>query len=115
MSALIEAVGGTPGCFCSKRFTQVCSEVADCAITSPTSGNTVTGLVTTHYFPLASCRQWSLYGLDTWNKFSADKKAELTAAFKKSKENSGILHVTILVMQIAATPAANAKTSRNLI
>ncbi len=87
MSALIEAVGGTPVALSFKEvYPGLQRGVADCAITSPTSGNTGNWPeVTTHYFPLGI--SWSVNGhfmnLDTWNKFSADKKAELTAAFKE--------------------------------
>ena len=86
MSALIEAVGGTPVALSFKEvYPALQRGVADCAITSPTSGNTGNWPeVTTHYFPLGI--SWSVNGhfmnLDTWNKFSADKKATLTAAFK---------------------------------
>ncbi|MGA0315863.1 MAG: TRAP transporter substrate-binding protein [Alphaproteobacteria bacterium] len=86
MSALIKAVGGTPVALSFKEvYPGLQRGVADCAITSPTSGNTGNWPeVTTHYFPLGI--SWSVNGhfmnMDTWNKFSADKQAKLTAAFK---------------------------------
>ena len=101
MSALVEYLGGTP---VTLQFAEVYPAlqrgIADCAITSPTSGNTGKWPeVTTHFFPLGI--SWSVNGhfmnLDTWNAFSDEEKAKLTTAFDSferqfwelARENNG--------------------------
>ncbi|MEM9782548.1 MAG: TRAP transporter substrate-binding protein [Pseudomonadota bacterium] len=85
MSALLEAVGATPVTLSFKEvYPSLQRGVVDCAITSPTSGNTGNWPeVTTHFLPLGI--SWSVNGhfmnLDTWNGFSDEEKAKLEAEF----------------------------------
>ena len=85
MSSLLEAVGATPVTLSFKEvYPSLQRGVVDCAITSPTSGNTGNWPeVTTHFLPLGI--SWSVNGhfmnLDTWNKFSDAEKAKLEAEF----------------------------------
>ena len=87
MSALVQAVGGTPVALSFKEvYTGLQRGIADCAITSPTSGNTGNWPeVTTHYFPLGI--SWSInahfMNLDTWKKFSSAQQTKLTDAFRE--------------------------------
>ncbi|MEE4119036.1 MAG: TRAP transporter substrate-binding protein [Paracoccaceae bacterium] len=85
MSTLLEALGATP---VTMSFAEVYPAlqrgVVDCAITSPTSGNTGNWPeVTTHFLPLGI--SWSVnahfINLDTWNAFSDEEKATLEAEF----------------------------------
>jgi TRAP-type C4-dicarboxylate transport system substrate-binding protein len=86
MSALVQAVGGTPVALSFKEvYPGLQRGIADCAITSPTSGNTGNWPeVTTHYFPLGI--SWSVnahfMNLDTWNKLSGDQQKKLKSAFR---------------------------------
>jgi TRAP-type C4-dicarboxylate transport system substrate-binding protein len=85
MSTLLEAVGATPVTMSFKEvYPALQRGVVDCAITSPTSGNTGNWPeVTTHFLPLGI--SWSVNGhfmnLDTWNSFSAEEQAALEAEF----------------------------------
>ena len=87
MSALVQAVGGTPVALSFKEvYPGLQRGIADCAITSPTSGNTGNWPeVTTHYFPLGI--SWSVnahfMNVDSWNKLSADQQDKLAAAFRE--------------------------------
>ena len=89
MSALVQAVGGTPVALSFKEvYPGLQRGIADCAITSPTSGNTGNWPeVTTHYFPLGI--SWSVnahfMNVDTWNKLSADQQDKLAAAFRRGR------------------------------
>lgn len=85
MSTLLEALGATP---VTMSFAEVYPAlqrgVVDCAITSPTSGNTGNWPeVTTHFLPLGI--SWSVnahfINLDTWNAFSDEERAALEAEF----------------------------------
>jgi TRAP-type C4-dicarboxylate transport system substrate-binding protein len=85
MSTLLEAIGATP---VTMSFAEVYPAlqrgVVDCAITSPTSGNTGNWPeVTTHFLPLGI--SWSVNGhfmnLDKWNSFSDEEKVLLEAEF----------------------------------
>lgn len=101
MSTLLEAVGATPVTMSFKEvYPALQRGVVDCAITSPTSGNTGNWPeVTTHFMPLGI--SWSINGhfmnLDKWNSFSAEEQAKLEtefAAFEQSfwdlaAENNG--------------------------
>lgn len=101
MSALVKYLGATPVTLQFKEvYPALQRGVADCAITSPTSGNTGKWPeVTTHFLPLGI--SWSVNGhfmnLDKWNALSADQKSKLTAAFKDfekgfwnlAKQNNG--------------------------
>ncbi|MCV3273457.1 TRAP transporter substrate-binding protein [Roseobacter sinensis] len=85
MSTLIEALGASPVTMSFKEvYPALQRGVVDCAITSPTSGNTGNWPeVTTHFLPLGI--SWSVnahfINLDTWNSFSDDQKATLEAEF----------------------------------
>ena len=90
MSALIEAVGGIPVALSFKEvYPGLQRGIADCAITSPTSGNTGNWPeITTHYFPLGI--SWSVnahfMNMDSWNKLSADQQQKLAAAFREVEQ-----------------------------
>lgn len=90
MSAMIKTVGGTPVALSFKEvYPALQRGVADCAITSPTSGNTGNWPeVTTHYFPLGI--SWSVnthaMNLDKWKKLSSKEQAALTKAFQGLEE-----------------------------
>lgn len=85
MSSLLEAVGATPVTLSFKEvYPSLQRGVVDCAITSPTSGNTGNWPeVTTHFLPLGI--SWSVNGhfmnLDKWNSFSSEEQAKLEAEF----------------------------------
>jgi TRAP-type C4-dicarboxylate transport system substrate-binding protein len=85
MSTLIEALGGTPVTMSFKEvYPALQRGVVDCAITSPTSGNTGNWPeVTTHFLPLGI--SWSVnahfINLDKWNSFSDEEKAKLETEF----------------------------------
>ncbi|MEO9651379.1 MAG: TRAP transporter substrate-binding protein [Roseobacter sp.] len=101
MSTLIEALGGTPVTMSFKEvYPALQRGVVDCAITSPTSGNTGNWPeVTTHFLPLGI--SWSVnahfINLDKWNSFSDAEKAALEVEFAGfedafwalAKENNG--------------------------
>jgi TRAP-type C4-dicarboxylate transport system substrate-binding protein len=85
MSALVQHLGATP---VTLQFAEVYPAlqrgVAECAITSPTSGNTGNWPeVTDTLFMLGI--SWSvqthLINLDTWNRMSPEAQAAMTAAF----------------------------------
>lgn len=85
MSTLIEALGATPVTMSFKEvYPALQRGVVDCAITSPTSGNTGNWPeVTTHFLPLGI--SWSVnahfINLDKWNSFSDAEKASLETEF----------------------------------
>ena len=91
MSALIEAVGGIPVALSFKEvYPGLQRGIADCAITSPTSGNTGNWPeVTAYYFPLGI--SWSInahfMNMDTWKKFSPDQQKKLTATFREFEDD----------------------------
>lgn len=85
MSTLLEALGATPVTMSFKEvYPALQRGVVDCAITSPTSGNTGNWPeVTTHFLPLGI--SWSVnahfINLDTWNGFTDAERAALEAEF----------------------------------
>lgn len=85
MSTLLEAIGATPVTMSFKEvYPALQRGVVDCAITSPTSGNTGNWPeVTTHFLPLGI--SWSVnahfINLDKWNGFTIEEKAKLEAEF----------------------------------
>lgn len=85
MSTLLESLGATPVTMSFKEvYPALQRGVVDCAITSPTSGNTGNWPeVTTHFLPLGI--SWSVNGhfmnLDKWNSFSEAEQSTLTKAF----------------------------------
>ena len=90
MSTLLEALGATPVTLSFKEvYPALQRGVVDCAITSPTSGNTGNWPeVTTHFLPLGI--SWSVNGhfmnLDKWNSFSADEQAKLQTGFQSFEQ-----------------------------
>ena len=85
MSTLIEALGGSPVTMSFKEvYPALQRGVVDCAITSPTSGNTGNWPeVTTHFVNLGI--SWSVnahfINLDKWNSFSDEERAKLETEF----------------------------------
>lgn len=90
MSTLLEALGATPVTMSFKEvYPALQRGVVDCAITSPTSGNTGNWPeVTTHFLPLGI--SWSVnahfMNLDKWNSFSADEQATLQTSFSSFEQ-----------------------------
>lgn len=90
MAALVQHFGGTP---ITLQFSEVYPAlqrgVANCGVTSPTSGNTGKwGEVTTHFLPLAvsGSVQGHFMNLDYWKKFSAESQQKLLAEFKRMED-----------------------------
>ncbi|MFM7346220.1 MAG: hypothetical protein ACKO1J_12735, partial [Tagaea sp.] len=90
MAALIQHLGGTP---ITLQFSEVYPAlqrgVADCGVTSPTSGNTGKWPeVTTHFLPLSvsGSVQGHFMNLDHWRRYSPAMQARLTAEFKKMED-----------------------------
>jgi TRAP-type C4-dicarboxylate transport system substrate-binding protein len=91
MSALLQKVGATP---VTMQFAEVYPAlqrgVADCGITSPTSGNTGNWPEVTNYL-LTLGLNWSVNGhfmnLDSWNRLSPEAQEKLAAAFKSLEEH----------------------------
>lgn len=90
MSALVESFGATP---VTLQFAEVYPAlqrgVAECAITSPTSGNTGNWPEVTESLYMLSI-SWSvqthLMNLDTWNGLSEEAQNKLTAAFAELED-----------------------------
>lgn len=91
MSTLLEALGATPVTMSFKEvYPALQRGVVDCAITSPTSGNTGNWPeVTTHFLPLGI--SWSVNGhfmnLDKWNSFTADEQTILEKSFASFEQS----------------------------
>jgi TRAP-type C4-dicarboxylate transport system substrate-binding protein len=90
MAALIQSFGATP---VSLQFSEVYPAlqrgVANCGVTSPTSGNSGKWPeVTTHFLPLSvsGSVQGHFVNLEYWNKFTPAQQATLTAQFKKMED-----------------------------
>lgn len=90
MAALIQSFGATP---VTMQFSEVYPSlqrgVADCGVTSPTSGNSGKWPeVTTHFLPLSvsGSVQGHFMNLDYWNKFSPAAQKSLLAQFKKMED-----------------------------
>jgi len=90
MAALIQYLGGTPITLqFSEVYTSLQRGVADCGVTSPTSGNTGKWPeVTTHFMPLSvsGSVQGHFMNLNYWKKFSPEQQQRLTAAFKQMED-----------------------------
>lgn len=90
MAALVQHVGGTPVTLqFSEVYTSLQRGVADCAVTSPTSGNAGKWPeVTTHFYPLglSGSVQGHFVNLEYWNKFNPDQQKKLLAAFKRMED-----------------------------
>jgi TRAP-type C4-dicarboxylate transport system substrate-binding protein len=99
MAALVQNAGGTPVTLqFSEVYTSLQRGVADCAVTSPTSGNTGKWPeVTTHFYPLAlsGSVQGHFMNLNYWKKFSPEQQQKLTAAFKKMEDQMWTLAETV--------------------
>ncbi|MDH3688828.1 MAG: TRAP transporter substrate-binding protein [Gammaproteobacteria bacterium] len=90
MAALIKHLGGTP---ITLQFSEVYPAlqrgVADCAVTSPASGNAGNWPeVTTHFFPLSvsGSVQGHFMNFNYWNKFTPESQQKLLAEFKKLED-----------------------------
>jgi TRAP-type C4-dicarboxylate transport system substrate-binding protein len=90
MAALIQTLGGTP---VTLQFSEVYPAlqrgVADCGVTSPTSGNAGKwGEVTTHFMPLSvsGSVQGHFMNLDYWNRFSPEAQQRITAGFRQMED-----------------------------
>jgi TRAP-type C4-dicarboxylate transport system substrate-binding protein len=99
MAALVQNAGGTPVTLqFSEVYTSLQRGVADCAVTSPTSGNTGKWPeVTTHFYPLAlsGSVQGHFMNLNYWKKFSPEQQQKLTAAFRKMEDQMWALAETV--------------------
>jgi len=98
MSALIEHLGASP---VTLQFSEVYPAlqrgVANCGVTSPTSGNSGKWPeVTTHFLPLSvsGSVQGHFMNLDYWNQFSPEMQAELTERFQAMEDDFWELAVT---------------------
>lgn len=90
MAALIQSFGATP---VTMQFSEVYPSlqrgVADCGVTSPTSGNSGKWPeVTTHFLPLSvsGSVQGHFMNLDYWKRFSPEAQKSLVAQFKKMED-----------------------------
>ena len=99
MAALVQHVGGTPVTLqFSEVYTSLQRGVADCAVTSPTSGNTGKWPeVTTHFYPLAvsGSVQGHFMNLAYWKKYTPEAQAKLAADFKKMEDQMWALADTV--------------------
>jgi TRAP-type C4-dicarboxylate transport system substrate-binding protein len=87
MSELVNYLGGTaitmPG---SEVYTALQRGVVECAITSPTSGNTSKWPeLTTHFFPLglAGSVQGHFMNLDAWKRLAPEQQVRMQAEFAR--------------------------------
>ena len=90
MAALVQHLGATP---ITLQFSEVYPAlqrgVANCGVTSPTSGNSGKWPEVTSYFlPLSvsGSVQGHFMNLDYWKKFSPDAQAKLMAGFRKMED-----------------------------
>jgi len=90
MAALIQTLGATP---ITLQFSEVYPAlqrgVADCGVTSPTSGNAGKWPeVTTHFLPLSvsGSVQGHFMNLDYWNKFSPESQKKILEGFKQMED-----------------------------
>ena len=90
MAALIQTLGATP---ITLQFSEVYPAlqrgVADCGVTSPTSGNAGKWPeVTTHFLPLSvsGSVQGHFMNLDYWNKFSPESQKKILDGFKQMED-----------------------------
>lgn len=90
MAALIQNLGATP---VTLQFSEVYPAlqrgVANCGVTSPTSGNSGKWPeVTSHFLPLSvsGSVQGHFLNLDYWKKFSPEQQKNITSQFRKMEE-----------------------------
>lgn len=90
MAALIQSLGATPVTLpFSEVYPALQRGVADCGVTSPTSGNAGKWPeVTTHFLPLSvsGSVQGHFMNLDYWNKLSPAMQAKTLTAFKNMED-----------------------------
>ena len=90
MAALIQHLGATPITLqFSEVYTSLQRGVADCGVTSPTSGNTGKWPeVTTHFLPLSvsGSVQGHFMNLAYWKRFTPEQQTKLVAEFRKMEE-----------------------------
>jgi TRAP-type C4-dicarboxylate transport system substrate-binding protein len=90
MAALIQHLGGTPVTLpFSEVYPALQRGVANCGVTSPTSGNTGKWPeVTTHFLPLSvsGSVQGHFVNLAYWKRFSPEAQAKLAAEFKRMED-----------------------------
>jgi len=98
MAALIQHLGATP---VTLQFSEVYPAlqrgVANCGVTSPTSGNSGKWPeVTTHFLPLSvsGSVQGHFVNLDYWKKFSPESQAKILAAFRQMEDQMWALAET---------------------
>ena len=98
MAELVNHLGGTavtmPG---PEVYTALQRGVVECAITSPTSGNTSKWPeLTTHFFPLglAGSVQGHFMNLDAWKKLTPEQQAKMTSEFGRLEEQMWELAVS---------------------
>lgn len=98
MAALIQNLGGTPVTLpFSEVYPALQRGVANCGVTSPTSGNSGKWPeVTTHFLPLSvsGSVQGHFMNLAYWNKFSAAEQAKIEAEFKRMENQMWDLAIT---------------------
>lgn len=98
MAALIQHLGATPvNLGFSEVYPALQRGVANCGVTSPTSGNSGKWPeVTTHFLPLSvsGSVQGHFMNLDHWKKYSPDQQAKLVAEFKKMEDQMWDLAVS---------------------
>jgi TRAP-type C4-dicarboxylate transport system substrate-binding protein len=90
MAALIQHLGGTPVTLpFSEVYPALQRGVANCGVTSPTSGNTGKWPeVTNHFLPLSvsGSVQGHFANLAYWNRFSPEAQAKIAAEFKRMED-----------------------------
>jgi len=99
MAALVQHAGATP---ITLQFSEVYPAlqrgVADCAVTSPTSGNTGKWPeVTTHFYPLAvsGSVQGHFMNLAYWKRYTPEAQKKLVAEFRKMEDQMWALADTV--------------------
>jgi TRAP-type C4-dicarboxylate transport system substrate-binding protein len=90
MAALIQHLGATPVTLpFSEVYPALQRGVANCGVTSPTSGNSGKWPeVTTHFLPLSvsGSVQGHFVNLEYWKKFSPESQTKIEAEFKRMEE-----------------------------
>jgi TRAP-type C4-dicarboxylate transport system substrate-binding protein len=98
MAALIQHLGGTPVTLpFSEVYPALQRGVANCGVTSPTSGNSGKWPeVTTHFLPLSvsGSVQGHFMNLAYWNKFPPAEQAKIAAEFKRMEDLMWDLAIT---------------------
>ncbi len=91
MAQLVQKLGATPVTLpFSEVYPALQRGVANCAITSPTAGNSAKWPEITNYFlplSLSAGVNGHFVGLAYWNRFSPEAQQKLTAAFKKMEDD----------------------------